>query len=143
MTHTGTEIIQCKAGIQKALSKIGKTNGTAPPSSRRNIFPTLYDFFVADTLRSAINKRYDDAKARLIEQQQLDLEAFPESTQSIEASTEHLDLLVKKNAGSKIIDKTMLRNELSKRYGTDVADEIIEASSKDKKGAVTISAVMK
>jgi hypothetical protein len=140
---SGTEIIQCKAAIQKTLSKIGKTNGTAPPPSRRNIFPALYEFFVADTLRSAINKRYDAAKASIIEQQQLALDDFPESTQSIEASTEHLDLLVKKAAGSSTIDKTALRNELSKRFGTNVADEIIEKSSKPKRGAVTISAVMK
>jgi hypothetical protein len=140
---TGTEIIKAKAAIQKALSNIGKTNGTSPPASRRNIFPVLYDFFVADTLRSAINKRYEEAKLRLIEQQGLDLDAFPESHQSIEATSEHLDLLVKKNAGSYTIDKTMLSNELTKRYGADAAQDIISASVKPKRGAVTISAVMK
>jgi hypothetical protein len=143
MPHTGSEIIQCKAAIQKTLSKIGKSNGTAPPSSRRNIFPALYEFFVADTLRSAINKRYDAAKAAIIDQQGLNLDAFPESSQAIEASTEHLDLLIKKAAGSSTIDRTMLKNELTKRYGADTAEAIIEASSKPKKGAVTISAVMK
>jgi hypothetical protein len=94
-------------------------------------------------MRSAINKRYDVAKATLVEQQQLDLENYPESNQSIEASTEYLDLLVKKAAGSSTIDKTALKNELTKRYGANTAEEIITASSKPRKGAVTLSAVMK
>jgi hypothetical protein len=140
---TGTEIIKCKAAIQKALSKIGTTNGTAPPSSRRNIFPTLYEFFVADTMRSNINKRYDVAKAQLIEVTGLNLDELEDSSSQISASTEHLDLLCKKAAGSSTIDKTMLRNELTKRYGVNTADQIIEASSKPRKGAVTLSAVMK
>lgn len=140
---SGTEIIKVKAAIQKALSKIGSSNGTAPPPSRRNIFPTLYEFFVADTMRSAVNKRYDMAKAAIIEVADLKLDTFPESHQAIEASTEHLDLLVKKASGALTIDKTALRNELSKRYGADTAEEIIQLSSKERKGAVTLSAVMK
>jgi hypothetical protein len=141
---SGTEIIKCKAAIQKVLSNIGKTNGTAPPTSRSsNKFPILYDFFVADTLRSATKKRYEAAKAQVCEVFGVDPETLEDGHNKIEGSTEHLDLLVKKASGSRTIDPTMLKNELTKRYGADTAATIIDASSKDKKGAVTISAVMK
>jgi hypothetical protein len=137
------DTLKLKAAIQKALSNIGKTNGTSPLPSRRNISPALHEFFVAETLRSAVNKRYDEAKKTIIEQAGIDLPNLEESTQTIAAGNEHFDLLVKKNAGSTTIDKTMLKNSLSKRYGDIIANAIIEEASKPKAGAVTITPVIK
>jgi hypothetical protein len=137
------DVLKLKAAIQKALSNIGKTNGTSPLPSRRNISPAMHEFFVADTLRSAISKRYDEAKEAIIEQTGLDVANFPESSQAIQASTEHFDLLVKKNASSTTIDKTMLKNALTKRYGADTALLIMEEASKPRAGATTISAIIK
>lgn len=137
------DTLKLKAAVQKSLSNIGKTNGTSPLPSRRNIAPDLHEFFVADTLRSAIKKRYEAAKERIIEVAGIELENFPESTQSIEASDEHFDLLVKKNASSTQINKTKLKNELTRRYGEKVAAEIIKAASDPRAGATTISAIIK
>lgn len=137
------EMLLLKSAIMKALGKIGTSNGTSPLPSRRNISPALHEFFVADTLRSAVNKRYDAAKEAVIEQAGIDIPNIEESSQHIAASNEHIDLLVKKAASSTTIDKTMLKNELTRRFGGDVANEIIKAASKPRAGATTISPVIK
>lgn len=136
-----SDILHRRAAINKSFSAIGVKNGSAPPDSKLNTFAPLYEFFVADALRSMANKRYDAAKENLASV--VDLNKIKEGAQVRLVATEHFDIDARQNVATTTLDRTMLKNELTKRYGSKVADDIITKSSKPKKGAVTISCTMK
>ena len=138
------EIIHRKAAVQKAFSKIGKSNGSAPPESTSNTFGPAYELFVASELRSAANKRYDVAKATCVELGILDEEKAVEGAEIAVYKTQLFDVTMKKAASGTTLDRVKLKNALSKR-GMSEKDliDILKEGSKPKKGAVTIGFSLK
>lgn len=132
-------MIARKASIQKSLAAIGVKNGSAPPESGSNTFGIAYEFFVADQLRSACTKRYDAAKAAALSAGVLgDEKDYREGDTVTAFDNEHLSISVKKASGSYTLDKTQLRNELSKAGLTEMKiNGIMDNASKPKKGAVS------
>jgi hypothetical protein len=139
------EIIDKKVAIQKAASAIGKKNGSAPPESTSNTFGAAYELFVASELRSIANKRYDVAKAQAVEAGVIDEEKAIEGAEIATHNNELFDVTLKKASSSMTLDKTALKNNLSKLAGMSdkEATRIIELSSKPRKGAVTIGFSLK
>jgi hypothetical protein len=138
------ETIHRKAAIQKAFSNIGKSNGSKPLEHSDNRFQTAYELFCASELRSAANKRYDAAKAKAFEEGIIDEEKCQEGAEIATYKSKYFDVTMKQSAASTTLDKTMLRNNLS-RVGmseTDI-DNLIKTSSKPRKGAVTIGFSLK
>jgi hypothetical protein len=138
------EIIHKKAAIQKALSAIGVKNGSSPPEHSDNRFGLAYELFVASELRSAANKRYDAAKAKAADAGVIDEEKTVEGNEVSTYVSKYFDVTMKKAASSVTLDKTMLRNHLNRMGIEDrEIDTIIAASSKPRKGAVTIGFTLK
>lgn len=137
--------IELKAAIQKSLSRIGKSNGSAPPESSSNTFGPAYELFVASEIRSAANKRYEKAKEAAFAAGVIDEEACVEGAEIATHNNEYFDVTMKKASASSTLDKTMLRNHLMKEFNLDdkTADQVIAKSSKPKKGAVTIGFTLK
>jgi hypothetical protein len=147
------DILHIKAAIQKTFSNIGKTNGSKPPESTSNTFGIAYELFVADALRSAANKRYEEAKIEAakagvlgdkVEVVKKEVKfTLPEGSNLTLYSSEHFDITAKVANGSTMLDATALGNELVKKLGPVEALKIIEAASKPRKGATTVSTSMK
>ncbi len=138
------EIITRKAAIQKSLSAIGKKNGSAPPESKSNTFGLAYELFVASEIRSAANKRYDQAKAAAADAGILDESKCVEGSEISTHVNEYFDVTMKKAASSTTLDKAQLKNELSKAgMKADVIAKVISAASKPRKGAVTVGFALK
>lgn len=143
-----TPIIKIKSAIQTAFSNIGKKNGTSAPTSKVNTFSIAYEFFCAEIMRSAANKRHEEAKKAAF-----DAGLLGEPSKYVEGETitthdnEHFTITAKKAAASSTLDRTMLSNALSKRYGkkldATLCNEILAEASKPRAGAVTISCAMK
>jgi hypothetical protein len=138
------EIIHKKAAIQKALSAIGVKNGSSPPEHSDNRFGLAYELFVASELRSAANKRYDAAKAKAADAGVIDEEKTVEGNEVSTYVSKYFDVTMKKAASSLTLDKTMLKNELSKNgLSEPQIVTIISRASKPRKGAVTIGFTLK
>lgn len=139
------EIIHLKAAIQKAFSKIGKSNGSSPPASADNRFGLAYELFVASELRSAANKRYEVAKEAAASAGVLDEEKCVEGSEVAVYDAQYFDVTMKQASGSTQIDKTKLKNELMKEFNLDEtsAAAVIAKGSKPRKGAVTIGFSLK
>jgi len=139
------EIIHLKAAIQKALSNIGKKNGSAPPQSESNSFGVAYELFVSSELRSAANKRYDVAKALAAEAGIIDEEKLIEGAEIATHCNEYFDVTMKQAAASSSVDKTKLKSQLMLQFNLDEksAQLVIDKASKPRKGAVTIGFTLK
>jgi hypothetical protein len=138
------EILHKKAAIQKAFSKIGKSNGSAPPEAGSNTFSAAYELFVAKDLKSQAEKRYEAAKEAAIEQGVLDMDKAVEGTEVNTYSSEYFDIALKTSASSTTLDKTKLQSEMAKAGIPDAkVKAIIAAASKPRKGAVNINISMK
>lgn len=137
--------INLKAAIQKALSAIGNKGPTAPNGDQSNTYPIAHELFVASELRSAVNKRYDVAKARAAEAGVIDEDKTVEGAEIVAASYELFDVTMKRNAASTTLDRTQLKNVLMKRMNCTeaLAQAIIDEASKPRKGAVTIGFTLK
>ncbi len=138
------EMIHKKAAIQKAFSKIGKSNGSSPPEDASNTFGAAYELFVSKDLKSQAEKRYEMAKKNAVDQGIIDEEKCVEGAEVTSWSSDFFDINLKQSAGSMTLDKTMLSNTLQKQgmTATDV-EKIIAASSKPRKGAVNINISLK
>ena len=126
-------LTQIKLKATAALEKIGRHNGTAPLESTDNRMPQAHELFIADTMRSYANKRYDIAKkeadkAGLL----LDEEILPGSTK-VTYENEHFSLSAKVSSPRTQISETKLRVELIKAVGETAADRIIEKSKQETK----------
>jgi len=139
------EIIHLKAAIQKALSNIGKKNGSAPPQSTSNAFGVAYELFVSNELRSAANKRYDVAKELAKEAGVIDEEKLIEGAEIATHSNEFFDVTMKQASSSNTVDKTKLKSQLMLQFNLDEksAQAVIDKASKPRKGAVTIGFTLK
>ena len=139
------QIILLKAAVQKALSNIGKKNGSAPPKSESNSFGVAYELFVASEIRSAANKRYDAAKDAATIAGVIDEEKTVEGSEIATSSNEFFDVTMKRAASSLTLDKTLLKNYLMTKAGMSEKDatKALVLSSKPRKGAVTIGFTLK
>lgn len=139
------EMLHKKAAIQKAFSKIGKSNGSAPPESDKNTFGVAYELFVSKDLKSQAEKRYEAAKQAAIDAGVIDMEKTVEGAEVITFDSDMFDVSLKQSAGSMSLDKTMLGNVLKRQCNLNEAQvkSIIEASSKPRKGAVNINISLK
>lgn len=133
-----------KAAVQRAFSKIGKSNGSSPPESTSNTFSVAYELFVSKDLKSQAEKRYEAAKKDAIDKGVLDMEKAVEGMEVNTYSSEHFDVALKKSAGSMMIDKTALANNLNKKgWSAAEVEALIASSSKPRAGAVNINISMK
>jgi len=139
------QIIHLKAAIQKALSNIGKKNGSAPPESTNNAFGVAYELFVASELRSAANKRYDVAKEMAKEAGVINEEYLIEGAEIATHQNEYFDVTMKQASSSSTVDKTKLKSQLMLQFNLDEksAQAVIDKASKPRKGAVTIGFTLK
>jgi hypothetical protein len=139
------DILLKKAAVQKAFSSIGKKNGSSAPESSSNTFSAAWELFVSKELKSAAEKRYDEAKKTAQEQGVLDMEKAVEGAEVNTYSSEHMDIALKTSASSSTLDKTALKNKLQTVAGMSAAeaDKIIAAASKPRKGAVNINISLK
>jgi hypothetical protein len=138
------EIIHRKAAIQKSFSNIGKKNGSAPLEHTDNRFGIAYELFCASELRSAANKRYDMAKAVAKDAGIVDEEKCVEGSEITTYNNKYFDVTMKQASASTTLDRTLLKNNLMKLGQSEtLAQEIINASSKPRKGAVTIGFALK
>lgn len=138
------EIIDKKVAIQKSLAAIGHTNGSAAPEGSSNTLPIAYELFVASELRGAANKRYEIAKQKAAEAGIIDEEKTVEGAEIATWKSKLFDVTMKRSASSQSLDKTMLRNNLLKSgISESKVDQLIAASSKPRKGAVTIGFTLK
>ena len=142
---TQASAVLLKGAIQKALSNIGKRNGTAPPESKRNSFAQAWEFFVARELKGAVEKRYKAAEAVARDAGVLgEEEDYVEGGVVITHSNEYFEIAMKKAQGGTTLDKTMLMNNLARMgWKADRIEELISKSSKPRKGAVTPEIVLK
>lgn len=139
------KILEIKASIVKTFNNIGKKNGSAPPESGSNTFPVAFEFFVADNLRSIANKRYDVAKAAALAVGVLgDPETYVEGTITNIYEADLFDIAAKKASGTTMLDKTQLANNLAKKgWKADEIQELVDDSSKPRKGATTYEMILK
>ena len=137
--------IELKVAIQKALSNIGKKNGTAPLPSSSNSYATAHELFVASELRSAANKRYEKAKEAAASSGVIDETECVSGATITTHTNDYFDVQMKKASDSTTLDKTQLSNNLKKMHNlTDTqVEKLIAASSKPRKGAVTIEFALK
>ena len=59
-------LFEKKAKALAAFDKIGKSNGSSPPDSTDNRASIAYEYYVADFLASAADKRKKEAKIAAI-----------------------------------------------------------------------------
>jgi hypothetical protein len=140
------EMILKKGAVQKAFSNIGKTNGSKPPEGDpNNSFSVAYELFVSKELKSAAEKRYEMAKSAAKLQGVIDEDKISEGCEVTTFISSFFDVSLKQNAGSRTLDKTMLKNNLMKNLNMSegVAEAFIDAASKPKKGAVNINISLK
>lgn len=138
------EMLLKKAAIQKAFSKIGKSNGSSAPESDKNTFGVAYELFVSKDLKSQAEKRYDAAKKAAFDAGVIDESKVSEGSEVTTFISDMFDVSLKQSNGSFTLDKTMLSNNLQK-MGWSEADvnKLLANSSKPKKGAVNINISLK
>ncbi len=125
-----------KASALKAFDKIGKSNGTAPPESQDNRASIAYEYFIADALAGYATKRKEKAKKDAEAAGLLGEEKKPGDT--VETYTnEHLTISARTAQPVERLDKTVLFNNLSKKYGAQEALAIIADATVENKAATT------
>ena len=134
-----SELIKRKSAAAKTFSKIGKTDATAPPPSDSNTFGVAYELFIAESLRSIANARYEAAKDAAIAAGVIQSE-YTVGTH-IPYNTDGLSIIARRNNDSSTLDKTLLSNILQKDHKFTAADvtKLLDKASKPKKGATTHS----
>lgn len=120
-----------------AFTKIGTTNGSAPPALTDNRAPLVYEALIASRLLKAATERKEQAYAALKDAGILNDDYKPGDYAPY--TDDVMVVSVKRNKDSETLDKTMLGNELTKAYGKDVADKLIAKASKTRKGNTIIS----
>lgn len=133
-----TELSAIKIKVSSAFDKIGKTNGTANPDPISNLAPIAHELFIAYTLSSMAEKRKELAKVAAQNAGIVLEDPVPDTTKTT-YENDHMLVIAKTNKASQSLDATMLKNELTKRFGETVATEIIAKSQKPKKAATTYS----
>lgn len=124
-----------KLEIQGAFNEIGNSR----PKHSDNIFPLIWDYFVADLLASLATKRKEHAKKALEDIGVLTKPSVGES--KIIYSTDGLQIVGQTKQPSETIDRAKLNSELIKRYGLKVATDILKASTKVNNPATVYSFV--
>lgn len=139
------EMLHKKAAVQKAFSKIGKSNGSSPPDSDKNTFGEAYELFVSKELKSMAEKRYDAAKKAAFDAGVIDESKVSEGSEVTTFSSDMFDVSLKQNSGSRTLDKTMLSNALMRKFNMSEKEvaTFIDEASKPKKGAVNINISLK
>jgi hypothetical protein len=139
------QMLQIKAAIQKSFQNIGKKNGSAPPESDKNTFSQAFELFVSKELKSMAEKRYDAAKKAAVEAGIIDESKCVEGMEINTWQSEHFDVALKQSSSSQTLDKTMLKNNLMRELNMNETqvNDLIERSSKPRKGAVNINISLK
>lgn len=118
--------------LNKALDKIGRTNGTKPPDGT-NDPATLaaHAFMVSQRARSYWEKRHEEDKKAAQSHGVLgDPDKLLPGTSLVTYQDTKMTVTCSVNQPVRAIDKTLLGNELNKRFGSAVAQEILEAATK-------------
>lgn len=118
--------------LNKAFDKIGKSNGTKPPEGI-NDPSTLaaYNFMVSQFAKSYWERRHEADKK---EAAQLGVLGDPDKllpgATLVTYQDSQVNVTCKINQAISLLDKTALGNELNKRFGSSVAQEILAAATK-------------
>lgn len=134
-----------KARIAKDLAAIGND---APPSQDA-LDGAIYDYYVASTLSSMIDKRKEVAKKALLstlaESATAELEAVKQSVAASELSDDvdlgagqHFSVSAQVKIGASYLDVDSLRVELKKTMPTDKVDALFARHTKRRAPSVTL-----
>lgn len=141
--------------IQVSLSRIGTTNGAKPPEFEAPegnndperytyLHKLTYEMFVADILASAADKRKKSARKACEDEGMFEpAKTIKAGTSGIIHDTPHLVMVCEKKNPAIRLDSTVLKNELNRRYGAEVANEIIELATKENAPATSYKISMK
>jgi hypothetical protein len=129
-------ILQIKAKLTSKFAELGNKNGTASPNSTDNRAKIAHEFFVADTLRSVANKRYEDAKKAAAEAGLLADDPVPSST-VVTYENEHVTISAKTASAARRLDGKKLSAALIRELGAAKATKIVEDSQVESKPATS------
>lgn len=132
-----TEIAVRYSKILKAFAGIGVVNGTARPPSDSNTFHMIWEYYVASRLESVARKRATLAKEACMSAGLLgDRDALVTGMLTTVYQGPYMNVTAKKSNAAEGLDRVLLNNELTKRYGADVAKTIIAKAIKPRAPAV-------
>lgn len=131
-----TVLANIKSKIATAFEKIGRTNGTAQPTTEDNTFALAYEYYCADQLAAMAAKRKEQAKAACEQAGLLEHAAIIGSTE-VTYDSDFLTISARTATPTTGVDKTVLQNELVKALGAEKAQKVMKAVIKTNKPAVT------
>ena len=129
-------LFEKKAKALTAFDKIGKSNGSSPPESADNRASIAYEYYVADFLASAADKRKKEAKVAAINAGIEAVDPKP-GDNKIVYENEHMTITARTASPASRIDASKLRTELIKLHGSDEADKIIRAATVENKASTS------
>ena len=129
-------ILQIKAKLTSKFAELGNKNGTASPDSTDNRAKIAHEFFVADTLRSVANKRYEDAKKAAAEAGLLADDPVPSST-VVTYENEHVTISAKTANPAQRLDPNLLKTKLMLKLGAAEAEKLVSQATVTSKPATS------
>lgn len=132
-----SDILKRVSAAMTAFTKIGRSNGSAPPYSNLNDYGIAYELMIAQRLAKAASARLEAAKEAAQDAGIL-AKSYKEGTHIV-YNKEGLVVTIVKHKDSSTLDKTMISNYLSKMYGADVAEKAISEGSKPRAGNTLIT----
>lgn len=120
-----------------AFTKIGKQNGSSPPDSKSNTLGLAYELLVAQKLQS-VSKARVEAALNACREAGMIADSYTPGDHTPYTS-DMLNINVKRNNDSQLLDSDKLRVELIKKLGAPEAQKLLSAASKPRKGNTTVS----
>lgn len=131
-------ILQIKAKLSQRFADLGNKNGTAPLDSTDNRASIAHEFYVADSLRSMANKRYEVAK-KAAENAGMLLDDPIAGSTVVTYENEHVSLSAKVASPVKRLDTSKLSSALMKKIGSEEAAKLLDSCYTENKPAVSYS----
>jgi hypothetical protein len=145
-------ILAAKAGLNNVLTTLLTNRAIADGSieflgvnaGQKNTSDIAARFLIAEQVRSAANKNYDNVKKEARDAGILGTEEdYLEGETCTVSSFSGFDITARKSAASEMADTTAVKNVVSKYVPAAKRDQALAECIKERKGAVTISVVVR